>query len=233
MRLDKFLAYAGWGTRKEVKQLIRKKHVFVNDELCIKDDMKIDEKVDQIRVDDESVELELQVYIMLHKPTGVISATSDTMHDTVFELIHESLPPGCFPVGRLDIDTEGLLLITNDGKLAHDLLSPKKHIDKMYYVECEKPIHNVDIERIQQGITIDKDEICQPCIIDRLSDTTFHITIQEGKYHQIKRMMEAVQNKVTYLKRIRMGSLLLDPQLSLGEYRYLSEEEITSLRERK
>lgn len=233
MRLDKYLAYAGWGTRKEVKQLIRKKHVYVNDVLCTLDDTKIDEKIDVIRVDDEIIRLALDVYIMLNKPVGVVSATHDNLHETVMDCIHEVLPPDCFPVGRLDIDTEGLLLITNDGKLSHDLLSPKKHIDKTYYVECEKTIDEESMKRLEMGIVIDGNEQCLPCFIHPLTNTSIHLTIQEGKFHQVKRMMKAVDNEVTYLKRIRMGSLELDTSLAIGEYRYLSDEEILALKERK
>lgn len=233
MRLDKYLSYSGYGTRKEVKQLIRKKHVYVNDVLCCKDDVKINEKADQVRVDDTIIDLRLDVYIMLHKPAGVICATEDAMHETVLDVIQEPLPPACFPVGRLDIDTEGLVLITNDGKLAHELLSPKKHIDKTYYVESKKPLKEKDIQRFQKGITIDGEETCLPAIVESINETAFLLTIQEGKYHQIKRMLKAVENEVTYLKRIAMGSLHLDESLALGEYRYLSETEIRYLKERK
>lgn len=233
MRLDKYLAHAGYGTRREVKKLIRQKHVYVNDVLCCQDDQKIDENKDRIRVDDTVVSLQLQIYIMLHKPSGVITAVQDPFHDTVMDLINEQLPPGCFPVGRLDLDTEGLLLITNDGALAHKLLSPKKHVDKVYYVESRNPLEDGDIKRLCEGIEIDGGESCLPADVRRIAENRFLLTIREGKYHQVKRMMIALNNEVIYLKRVQMGSLRLDDSLKKGEYRYLYEEEIERLKNRK
>lgn len=232
MRLDKYLAYAGLGTRKEVKLLIRKKHVMVNDVLCIKDDYKIDEHNDIISVDDEVIKVQLEVYMMMNKPAGVICANEDGLHETVFDCILEPLPANCFTIGRLDIDTEGLLLITNDGKLSHDLLSPKKHVNKIYYVETQSSLSDDDMNILRNGVMIDNDEQCLPADIEEIDNCVYHLTIQEGKFHQVKRMMEAVNNKVTYLKRIKMGPISLDPTLALGEYRYLSEEEIQMLKER-
>ena len=232
MRLDKYLAHAGIGTRKEVKLLIRKKHICVNGEICTKDDTHIDENHDQITFDGEDISYESVVYLMLYKPAGVISATIDDMHATVFDCIDALLPTDCFPVGRLDIDTEGLLLITNDGKLAHDLLSPKKHVMKTYYVEAQEPLTQEDLNLLESGTIVLDDEVLQPAKAERIDDTHIHLSIQEGKYHQVKRMFHAVHNEVVYLKRITMGPLSLDEQLALGEWRYLSDEEVAMLKEK-
>lgn len=232
MRLDKYLAYAGIGTRKEVKLLIRKKHVKINNILCIKDDFKINEYEDEVKVDDEVIFVQLEVYIMMNKPTDVICANEDGLHDTVFNCIIEPIPANCFTIGRLDIDTEGLLLITNDGKLSHDLLSPKKHVNKVYYVETQTALSLKDMQQLKDGILIDQDEQCLPAQIEEVNECAYHLTIQEGKFHQVKRMMEALHNKVVYLKRIQMGPITLDSTLAVGEYRYLSDEEIYMLKER-
>lgn len=229
MRLDKYLAHAGIGTRKEVKLLIRKKHICVNGVVCVKDDTKINEHEDVITLDGEDVSYESIVYIMMNKPQGVVSATIDDMHATVFDCIDAILPNDCFPVGRLDIDTEGLLLICNDGKLGHDLLSPKKHVDKTYFVELDHVLRDEDIKKLESG-TIVLDDVClQPARVEVIDDTHIHLTIREGKYHQVKRMMHAVDNEVVFLKRIRMGSLTLDESLEPGEWRYLSDEEVEAL----
>lgn len=230
IRLDKYLAHAGIGTRKEVKQWIRKKHVSVNGVICIKDDTHIDETSDEVVLDGERIQYDRVVYIMLHKPDGVVSATSDAQYQTVLECIDTIIPKDCFPVGRLDIDTEGLLLICNDGKLAHALLSPKKHVDKTYYVEIREPLEKGDIELLESGtITLD-DEVLKPAKVEVIDETSIYLTIQEGKYHQVKRMLQAVHNEVLFLRRERMGSLVLDTALKPGEWRYLTEEEIQVLK---
>lgn len=229
MRLDKYLAHAGIGTRKEVKMLIRKKHICVNGIVCAKDDTKINEKKDTITFDGEDVSYEPIVYIMLNKPKGVVSATIDEFHATVFDCIDAILPNDCFPVGRLDIDTEGLIFICNNGKLGHDLLSPKKHVDKTYYVALDHALNNEHIKMLESG-TIVLDDVCiQPACVEVIDDTHIYLTICEGKYHQIKRMMHAVGNEVVYLKRIRMGNLYLDESLQPGEWRYLHDEEVALL----
>lgn len=232
MRLDKYLAHASIGTRKEVKQLIRKKHVSVNDVICTKDDIHIDELHDSIAIDGEVISFLPVVYIMLHKPRGVVSATVDDTYETVLDCIDTMLPKDVFPIGRLDIDTEGLLLICNDGKLAHDLLSPKKHIDKTYYVEIDHKLSDEDITLLEEGSIVLDDVQLLPANVEVLTDTSLYLTIREGKYHQIKRMLQATKNEVTYLKRIAMGPLHLDDSLQPGEWRYLSEEELASLRNR-
>lgn len=230
MRLDKLLAHAGYGTRKEVKQLIRKKMIQVNGEIVKKDDIKVDEKTDEIYVGDELVQYEQYVYFMLNKPQGVISATVDQKLSTVMDLFDEFVPMDAFPVGRLDIDTEGLLLISNDGDLAHQLLSPKKHVDKVYHVECQKEISDEKIKQLCLGVSIGEGELVCASDVIRVDDKIIELTIHEGKFHQVKRMLHAVDNEVVYLKRLRMGSLILDESLQPGEYRRLTDEEINELK---
>lgn len=233
MRLDKYLAHAGLGTRKQVKQWIRKKHVRVNGSIICKDDVHIDEEKDIICLDDERILYEKKVYIMLHKPQGVISATVDNQHPTVFDCIDQIIPKDCFPVGRLDIDTEGLLLICNDGKLAHNILSPKKHVNKTYVVDIDHPLLEEDKKLLESGTIVLDDEVIKPAQVEILSAYKILLTIQEGKYHQVKRMLMAVQNEVKHLKRIRMGTLVLDEQLQPGEWRYLTEDEYLQLKNTK
>ncbi|MDE6475822.1 MAG: rRNA pseudouridine synthase [Erysipelotrichaceae bacterium] len=229
MRLDKLLAHAGYGTRKEVKVLIRKKRVSVNDEICTQSDFSLQPQ-DIVCVDNKRIQLEEFQYLMLHKPAGVLSATQDDIHTTVLDLIEEPLLKGCFPVGRLDIDTEGLLLITNDGKLAHRLLSPKKHVEKTYFVILKHSLQEKDIHLLEQGMDIGNDEKCLPAKVEVIERHQIYLTICEGKYHQIKRMMKCLGNEVCYLKRLRMGPLLLDASLAVGKYRFLTEEEIEMLK---
>lgn len=228
MRLDKFLAHAGIGTRKEVKELIRKKRVSVNGVIQKKDDVKIDEFKDEICVDGEIIRYQQFVYYMLNKPQGVVSATVDNQYKTVLECFDCFLPDDVFPVGRLDIDTEGLLLISNDGQLAHRLLSLKYHVDKTYYVKCEREITEEMVQGLSQTIEL-KDEIYQPGVVEVISKDELYLTIQEGKFHQVKRMLHHVGNEVVFLKRVSFGPLKLDETLLPGEYRELSEEEIERL----
>lgn len=230
MRLDKFLAHANFGTRREVKKIIRSGWVSVNDQVIKNDDYKIDENNDIICVDNEQVIYQKFYYIMLNKPNGYVSATIDDRYPTVLDLIDEDYVLDLFPVGRLDLDTEGLLLLTNDGSLSHELLSPKKHVDKEYYVELEKEFSDDDIKTLEEGVAINDQEVCKEAQVKRIDENKMMLIIQEGKYHQVKRMMHAIQNEVTYLKRIRMGTLPLDETLPLGEYRALNEEEIRSLK---
>lgn len=230
MRLDKFLAHSNIGTRKEVKKIIRSGRVKVNDNIIKNDDYKINEDKDSIYLDGELISYQQFYYVMLNKPQGYVSATIDDRYPTVLDCIYEDYAFDLFPVGRLDIDTEGLLLLTNDGGLAHDLLSPKKHVDKVYYVELEKTYSQKDIEKLEKGIAINDEEVCKEAKVDRIDESRMFLTIQEGKFHQVKRMMHAIENEVTFLKRVQMGSLKLDETLSVGEYRELSEEEITLLK---
>lgn len=233
MRLDKFLAHANYGTRREVKKIIRSGWVSVNDQIIKNDDFKIDESKDIICVDNEQVIYQQFYYIMLNKPNGYVSATIDDRYPTVIDLIYEDYALDLFPVGRLDLDTEGLLLLTNDGSLSHELLSPKKHVDKEYYVELEKEYSEQDIKTLEAGVAINDQEVCKEAKVKRIDNNKMMLIIQEGKYHQVKRMMHAIENEVTYLKRVRMGTLKLDKTLPLGEYRALNEEEIKMLKGEK
>ncbi len=229
MRLDKYLADMGFGTRNEAKKLLRSKAVSVNGLLAKNGDMKIDENNDVICVDGEQVAYQKYVYLMLNKPQGYVSATQSSV-PTVMDLIQEKFRD-MFPCGRLDKDTEGLLLITNDGPLAHQLLSPKKHVDKEYYIELEKPATEGDIQAFEKGIVIDGGEKCAPAVLKIVDGNSCTLVIQEGKFHQVKRMFEARGNKVTYLKRTRMKNLVLDESLEPGEYRYLTDDELVGLKE--
>ena len=231
MRLDKLLAHSGFGTRKEVKALLKKSVVTVNGKIEKNGKLQVDEVSDFIQVLGEPVIYEEFVYFMLHKPKDVISATTDAFHPTVIDLLDPAdQVQEPFPVGRLDIDTEGLLILTNDGALAHELLSPKKHVPKIYQAWIEGQVDEENQLAFKKGIELDDGYICKPSdliILEKDETFTFiQITIHEGKYHQIKRMFEAVNKKVCYLKRIAMGSLILDNNLILGDYRPLTENEL-------
>ena len=228
MRLDKFLKDTGFGSRKEVKILIKQKRVSVNDTLVSNEGLSINEEKDVVKVDNQIVKYVKYVYIMLNKPQGVISATTDNIHTTVIDLINDFKYLDLFPVGRLDIDTEGLLLITNDGALSHNLLSPKKHVDKTYFLKTNNSLTSDDMKRIEDGVYLDN-ELTLPAKIEKVSEYEYLLTIHEGKFHQVKRMIEAVGKSVTYLKRVSFGPLVLDNNLPLGKYRFLTEEEILKL----
>lgn len=237
MRLDKFLANSGIGTRKEVKELLKKRLIKVNDEIVKDGKIHVDENEDTVKYKDEIISYKKFVYIMLNKPNGVISATEDKVHKTVIDLLGDEYRTfEVFPVGRLDIDTEGLLLLTNDGVLSHNLLSPNKHVDKKYYVELEKLLTKMDIDKLEKGVELKnfttKDAKVEIIENGEESDKIrVYITISEGKFHQVKRMFKAVGNEVKYLKRVKMGTLSLDENLKLGEYRELTEDELTKLKE--
>ena len=229
MRLDKFLANSGIGSRKEVKELIKQGLVFVNEERIKKSDKNIDEINDVIKIGDKCIKYRKYVYIMLNKPQNVISATEDNKHKTVIDLIKGYDTYNIFPVGRLDIDTEGLLLLTNDGKLSHNLLSPKKHIEKEYFVKLKENINDIDINKVENNIELEDGYICKKAKIKRISENELNITITEGKFHQVKRMFKTVDNEVVFLKRIRMANIFLDKNLKLGDYRELSNDELKGL----
>ena len=228
IRLDKMLAHMGYGTRKEVKELIRKGYVSINGEIIKSDDIKVNED-DEVIIFDEVVNYDEFVYLMLNKPDGYISATFDNNLPTVLDLIYGYESRNLFPVGRLDIDTYGLLILTNDGKLAHKLLSPKNHVDKKYYVKYDGKYSDKFIDIFNKGIPLD-DFTCKPAKFENLGNNEAYITISEGKFHQIKRMMEYVGCNVTYLERIEFGPLKLDSNLKRGEFRVLSKEEIDLLK---
>lgn len=234
VRLDRFLSETGEGTRSAVKLLIRKGAVLVNGETVKSPETKVDPERDIISVNGRNLSYEQYEYYMLNKPAGMISASRDPKAETVVDLIADSVKKDLFPVGRLDKDTEGLLLITNDGGLAHDLLSPKKHVDKVYYAKVAGTADEETKRAFSSGLAVDEEFTAMPAKLtvigtnDGVSEV--EITIREGKFHQIKRMFEAVGMEVLYLKRLSMGSLLLDPALSHGEYRRLTSEEIQRLK---
>ena len=235
MRLDKYLAEMGVGTRQEVKKQIRQGKAAVNGTVVKAADTKIDETSDEVTISGRNISYVSYEYYMLHKPAGVVSATEDRRDTTVIDLIKEKKRKDLFPVGRLDKDTEGLLLITNDGDLAHRLLTPKKHVDKVYYAKIDGMVTEEDVKRFAEGIDIgaEEEEMTRPAKLDIMKsaeESEIRLTIHEGKFHQVKRMFLAVGKEVTYLKRERMGTLCLDENLKPGEYRLLTEEEIENVR---
>ncbi|WP_422122865.1 pseudouridine synthase [Planococcus sp. X10-3] len=237
MRIDKFLSNMGFGSRKDVKVLLKSKAVEVNGEVIRDAKQHVDEVADLVTVGGETVEYAEFIYLMMNKPPGVISATEDKYDETVIDLLGDGerhFEP--FPVGRLDKDTEGLLLLTNDGKLAHELLSPKKHVAKTYYARIDGRVTEEDGEAFRKGVILDDGYQTKEAflkIIQSGEESEIELTITEGKFHQVKRMFESVGKTVVYLKRLSMGSLQLDPDLELGEYRYLTEEELAGLSQKK
>ncbi len=232
IRLDKYLADMGKGTRSEVKKAIGKGLVRVNNEIVKKPETKLDTDSDNVLFDGVLVGYAQYEYYMLNKPAGVISATEDKREKTVIDLITEKKRKDLFPVGRLDRDTEGLLLISNDGELAHRLLSPSKHVDKVYYAKIDGKVTIEDVEAFQQGVDIGEEKLTRPAKLRILKSGTqseIELTICEGKFHQVKRMFQAVGKEVVYLKRLQMGTLILDESLKPGEYRELTEQEIADL----
>lgn len=233
MRIDKMLANLGFGSRKEVKGLLKKGAVKVNG-VMVKDAKEhIDPNKDKVTINDQEVVYKEFIYLMMNKPAGVISATEDNRDETVIDLLElEDQVYEPFPVGRLDKDTEGLLLITNDGQLAHRLLSPKKHVPKMYFAVIEGEVTESDIQAFRKGVTLDDGYETKPGELTILKSglmSDIELTITEGKFHQVKRMFQAVGKRVVYLKRMTMGPLKLDETLELGEYRELTDEEIEEL----
>lgn len=218
MRLDKMLANSGIGSRKDIKKLIRAGAVTVNGAAAKAADMQIDENDDDVTVSGERVAYKKYVYLMLNKPAGYVSATEDFKYPTVIDLVPEEYRHfDLFPVGRLDIDTEGLLILTNDGAYAHNMLSPKKHVDKTYYVKLDMPATEDDVKKFAEGITIDGGYTCKGARLEIENGCEAFVTICEGKFHQVKLMFKAVGKRVEYLKRISFGSLTLPDGLALGE----------------
>jgi 16S rRNA pseudouridine516 synthase len=233
MRIDKMLANIGFGSRKEVKGLLKKGAVKVNGEMVKDAKEHIDPNKDKVTINDQEVVYKEFIYLMMNKPAGVISATEDNRDETVIDLLElEDQVYEPFPVGRLDKDTEGLLLITNDGQLAHRLLSPKKHVPKMYFAVIEGEVSEEDVQAFRKGVTLDDGYETKPGELTILKSglmSDIELTITEGKFHQVKRMFQAVGKRVVYLKRMTMGPLKLDETLELGEYRELTDEEIEEL----
>ncbi len=229
MRLDKFLANAGVGTRKEVKKYIQKGLVKVNNEVVKVIDYKVNE-IDKVMFNNEYINFEEYYYYMLNKPKGVVSATKDR-EETVIDLI-DSPCSDLFPVGRLDKDTEGLLLITNNGKVAHNMLSPRKHVFKTYYAHIKGYINEEHIEEFKKGIIINGDYKCKEAKLTILKSgeiSEILVEISEGKFHQVKKMFKAIGCEVIYLKRITFGEIELDNNLPLGDYRKLNDVELKLL----
>ena len=228
-RLDKFLCDLNIGTRSQVKSFIQKGMVSVNDEIIKKPECKVTDS-DTICYQGQVLSTEQYAYYMLHKPAGVISATEDKVQTTVLDYFKEEACRDLYPVGRLDKDTEGLLLITNDGELGHRLLSPRHHIPKTYYVELQHSVSEENIHILETGVDIGEKRLTLPAKIQIISENRIYITIIEGKFHQIKRMFEVVDNRVLYLKRVAMGELTLDESLPKGQYRRLTQDEISYIK---
>lgn len=264
VRLDKYLADAKVGTRSEVKKYVKNGRVKINDAICKDSSAKLDTEKDEVFVDGIKLNYEEFHYYMLYKPAGCVSATKDRLSETVLSFLGEDAGKDLFPVGRLDKDTEGLLLISDDGKLAHELLSPRKHVDKTYRAIVTGKLNNEAITQFETGLDIGDDKKTLPAkieFIDSISKVSilnehefinsipetlelvnglttdegyiYDVSIHEGRFHQIKRMFEAVGEKVIYLKRLSMGNLLLDENLQPGEYRKLTVDELESLKNRQ
>ena len=237
MRLDKFLVACAVGSRTEVKNFLKSGRVTVNGKKEKSAKLQIDEETDEICFDGQKLDYEEFVYYMMNKPQGVISATEDPKHKTVLDLLDDyARAKEVFPVGRLDIDTHGLLLLTNDGKLAHALLSPKRHVDKTYLAQVKGIMTDTDVETFAKGIPL-KDFTCQPAKLELVSvdtekeESLIRVTIAEGKFHQVKRMVAYCGKEVVDLQRLTMGTLTLDEDLKRGEWRRLSKEELEGLLE--
>ena len=229
MRLDKFLSNMGVGTRTEVKQRLKKKQVTIDDKVETSPKKQINPELEIVKVNDQKIDFVNKVYLMLNKPKDYISATTDEQHKTVLDLIEGYRYLDLFPVGRLDKDTEGLLLITNDGQFNHELMSPGKHVAKTYEVISQKNITKNDINAFKVGIELNEG-LAKPAKLvqgDELNKS--FVTIYEGRYHQVKRMFHAIDNEVLALKRIRIGDLQLDSTLESGEYRHLTQQDFKLL----
>ena len=229
IRLDKYLSELNIGSRSQIKDYIRQGTVAVNGITVLCPEQKIDENTDSVSYRGKECSYKKYVYFMLNKPSGVVSATEDNTCVTVTDLLKDTGYKNLFPVGRLDKDTEGFLLMTNDGELAHNLLSPRKHVGKTYYVELTKSLSDEDIQMLEEGVDIGEEKKTLPAKVKRKEEDKIFLTITEGKFHQVKRMMKAVNNEVIYLKRVAMGGLFLDESLLPGQYRELKEEELTNL----
>ncbi len=233
MRLDKVLGHVGYGSRKEVQKLIKSKKVTVNGKTVIKSEANVNPESDTICVSGEAIDYQTFYYYLLNKPAGYVSATEDPREETVMDLLEViDRNKELFPVGRLDKDTEGLLVLTNDGKMAHDLLSPKKHVDKIYYAKVIGKMVPEDIEVFAKGMTLNDGTTYKPGKLEILSSGKYSeilVTISEGKFHQVKKMVQFVGKEVIYLKRLQMGDLKLPNDLAIGAYRQLTIEELHAL----
>lgn len=235
IRLDRFLAKTGAGTRSGAKAILRQGGVTVNGVSCRTGETKLDPDTDEVCLDGKRLYYAEYEYYLLNKGAGCVSATEDRLHPTVLDFIDSPRKRELFPVGRLDIDTEGLLLITNDGVLAHRLLSPSRHVDKTYYARVRGRLTDGDIRQFAEGLDIGEERPTMPAVLKILSageESEAEVTLQEGKFHQVKRMMEAVGKEVTYLRRIAFGGIVLEDSLPCGKARPLTEKELRMLSER-
>lgn len=230
MRLDKFLCDTAGLTRTEAKNAVKKGQIAVNGQVQKAADFKVKENTDTVTFQGKPLFYAVFHYYMLHKPAGVITATEDKKESTVMDILREEKVKNLFLVGRLDKDTEGLLLITDDGELAHNLLSPKKHVDKEYLVKVRDSISEEDCRKLSEGVDIGDEKPTAPAKVERVAEKEILLTIREGRFHQVKRMLQAVGNEVLYLKRLSMGRLRLPEDLEKGAYRPLSEEEIYKIK---
>ena len=224
MRLDKFLTECGLGSRSDVKKILKSREIKVNGKIEISPKFNVT-TTDEISYRDEKIEYKENRYYIMNKPAGYITATEDTRHKTVMEILPEwVIQKNLFPVGRLDKDTEGMLLFTNDGPMSHELLSPKKHVDKIYYVEAEREISDEEMKKLELGVDIGG-YITKPSKCERIDENKINLTISEGRFHQVKKMLHAIDNNVTYLKRIKFANLELG-DMKIGEVREINREEI-------
>ena len=231
VRLDKWLSEKSSLTRSEAKDALKKGKVLVNRQTVKDPSLKLNTDSDEVILDGNKLIYEKNVYFVLNKPAGFVTSTSDSDGVNVMSLLKGEVTKKLFPVGRLDKDTEGLLLITDDGELAHRLLSPKKHVKKTYYVECQKSISDFDMDILRNGVDIGDDTPTKEAEVTRIDDKIINLSITEGRFHQVKRMLEAVGNKVVYLKRLSFGNLILDDLgIKSGEYRKLNSSEIDILK---
>ena len=228
IRIDKYLCDMSIGSRSEIKEYIRKKLITVDGVVVTDPGMKISED-SAVTFKGEPLQYKQFRYYMLNKPQGVVSATKDNIDTTVMDLLKDVNTRDMFPVGRLDKDTEGLLIITNDGELSHRLLSPRSHVDKCYLVQLMHSITADDIKSLSKGVDIGDDTLTLPAKVEAIAADRIYLTITEGRYHQVKRMLEAVGNKVVFLKRVSFGPLELDSDLAPGQYRELDDSEIIIL----
>lgn len=232
MRLDKFLCEMNIGSRSQVKSYVKQGLVTINGVVSKDADTRINEFQDIVTYKGMPLKYQQYHYYMLNKPQGVVSATQDNVSRTVLELLPAELRKGLFPVGRLDKDTEGLLLLTDDGELTHRLLSPTKHVDKTYLVQISAPLSEEECKALEAGVDIGESALTRPARVEVISDREILLTIHEGKFHQVKRMLKAVGNEVTALKRVSFGGLKLDETLNSGEYRELTDLEVQLLHEK-
>lgn len=226
MRIDKYISLKGYATRSEAKKLLRKKKVLVNDEIIVDCKHKISIG-DEITFNELTSTYQEFFYYLLNKPKDYVCANSDDYHEVVFDLLYEEdFQTDLFTVGRLDIDTTGILIITNDGKLAHQLLSPNRHVPKTYLVTCKDIVDNHQISQLKVGVVISHDYLTKPAKVNQVSDHVIELTISEGKFHQVKEMLQSVSNEVVELERIKFNNLELPSDLPLGEYRQITKEDL-------